>query len=100
MNIVLQDRLCLFGEIIGTEMQLNEAGKMAGRIWEVLPNRFPTIVIDTFVVMPNHLHSVIIINQRPVPVGAGLVPAQNPAGLVPASSFWGLYPLREFRIPP
>ena len=93
MNIVLQNRLCLFGEIIGTEMQLNQAGEMVSEIWEALPNRFPTIVIDTFVVMPNHLHGIIIINQRPIPVGAGLVPAQHTdalsqvrAGLVPAQN--------------
>lgn len=77
VNIVLQDRLCLFGEVIGTEMQLNQAGEMISEVWRALPNRFPTIVIDTFVVMPNHLHGIIIINQRPIPVGAGLVPAQN-----------------------
>lgn len=77
VTIVLQNRLCLFGDIVGTEMQLNQAGEIVCRIWETLPNRFPTITIDTFVVMPNHLHGIIIINQRPVPVGAGLVPAQN-----------------------
>ncbi|MDE0012003.1 MAG: transposase [Candidatus Poribacteria bacterium] len=78
VNIVLQDRLCLFGEVIGTEIQLNEAGKMAGRIWKALSNRFPTIAIDTFVVMPNHLHGIIIINQHrdhKSTVGASLVDA-------------------------
>ena len=77
VNIVLQNRLCLFGEIIGMEMQLNQAGEMVSEVWEALPNRFPAIAIDTFVVMPNHLHGIIIINQHPVPVVSGLVPSQN-----------------------
>ena len=91
ITIVLQDRLCLFGEIVNTEMQLNKAGEVAHRVWEALPDRFPMITIDTFVIMPNHLHGIILINPSiPQSVGAGLVPAQDPdpqsvgAGLVPA----------------
>ena len=78
MTIVLQNRLCLFGEVAGTEMQLNEAGEMVRGVWEALPNRFPSITIDTFVVMPNHLHGIIIINRRAQDgsVGAPLVGAQ------------------------
>ena len=88
VTIVTQGRSCLFGEIVGKEMQLNEAGEMACAIWKALPQRFPSIEIDLFVVMPNHLHGIIVINQpkrattRVAPtkltnVGAGLVPAQN-----------------------
>ena len=106
MNIVLQNRLCLFGEIIGMEMQLNQAGEMVSEVWEALPNRFPAIAIDTFVVMPNHLHGIIIINQHPVPVGAGLVPAQNVgasspvgAGLVPAQDVGASSPVGACLVP-
>ena len=88
VTIVTQDRSFLFGEIVGKEMWLNEAGEMVCRIWEMLPRRFPTIEIDLFVVMPNHLHGIIVINQpnrattgvaptKSTNVGAGLVPAQN-----------------------
>ena len=85
VTIVLQNRLCLFGEIINTQMQLNKAGEVAHRVWEALPDRFPMITIDTFVIMPNHLHGIIIINPS-TPVGAGLVPAQSTDPLVPAQS--------------
>ena len=88
VTIVTQGRLCLFGEIVGKEMRLNEAGEMVCRIWKALPQRFPSIEIDLFVVMPNHLHGIIVINQRKrattrvaptksTNVGAGLVPAQK-----------------------
>ena len=67
-------------------MRLNDSGAMAKTAWEALPRRFPTIEIDEFVIMPNHIHGIITINESasaPVgasylaPVGAGLVPAQN-----------------------
>ncbi len=74
VTIVTQGRSCLFGEIVGQEMQLNEAGEMIRTVWEALPQRFPGIEIEGFVVMPNHLHGIIAIHQ---PVGVGLVPAQD-----------------------
>jgi putative transposase len=40
-----------------------------------LIDRFPSLIIDAFVVMPNHLHVVLFINGPAV--GAGLVPAQQ-----------------------
>ena len=86
VTIVTRGRLCLFGEIVGKEMRLNAAGEMVCGFWEVLPQRFPTIEIDMFVVMPNHLHGIVVIKNRATPtidntkstnVGAGLVPAQS-----------------------
>ena len=70
VTIVLQDRLCLFGEIVNTEMQLSKAGEVASRFWEALPDRFPMIKIDAYIIMPNHLHGIVIINPS---VGVSLV---------------------------
>ena len=64
VTIVTHGRLCLFGEIVGKEIQLNEAGEMVCRFWEVLPQRFPAIEMDMFVVMPNHLHGIVVIKNR------------------------------------
>jgi len=87
VTIVTQGRLCLFGEIVGKEMRLNEAGEMVCGFWEVLPQRFPAIEMDMFVVMPNHLHGIVVIKPNRTTttvdhteltnVGAGLVPARN-----------------------
>ena len=54
VTIVVQDRKCLVGEIIGGVMQLNAAGLMAQAVWEDLPNYYAGIDPDSFVVMPNH----------------------------------------------
>ena len=63
VTIVTQGRLCLFGEIVGKEMRLNEAGEMVCGFWEALPQRFPGIEMDMFVVMPNHLHGIVVIKN-------------------------------------
>lgn len=84
VTIVAQDRACLFGEIVDGEMRLNDAGRMLWAEWQALPQRFPTIALDAFVVMPNHVHGIIIITNADN-VGAGLVPAPLvPAPIVPA----------------
>jgi REP element-mobilizing transposase RayT len=69
-----QHRECLFGEISDRLLTLNPAGQMVKRIWQELPQRFPQIEIDEFVIMPNHLHGIIWIVHHPV--GASLVDVQ------------------------
>ena len=74
VTVVVQGRACLFGDLVGAEMRLNDAGEMIRRVWQEIPGRFPGIALDTFVVMPNHVHGIISIVQ---PVGASLVGAQE-----------------------
>ena len=47
---------------------------MVSKVWDELPERFPTIGLDTFVVMPNHVHGIIVIGQL---VGVPLVGTQG-----------------------
>ncbi len=61
VTICAQNRECLFGEIVNGEMQLNDAGKMIVRWWNELSNKFMTFEPDAFVVMPNHIHCIIVI---------------------------------------
>jgi len=44
-------------------MQLSEIGQIASRIWYEIPDHFPNISLDAFVVMPNHIHGIIVINR-------------------------------------
>jgi len=74
ITIVTQDRACLFGKVVNGEMRLNDVGYMVHQEWTNLPNRFPNIDLDAFVIMPNHIHGIIVITGA-IPVGAGLVPA-------------------------
>lgn len=53
----------LFGEIIMDEMVLNPIGKIVNDQWIQLPARFNGIQLDAFVVMPNHIHGIISIEE-------------------------------------
>lgn len=43
-------------------MLLNDAGKFANKCWLEIPEHFPHVTLDEFIVMPNHIHGIIIIN--------------------------------------
>ena len=55
-----------FGEIHDGEMIHNELGKIADKYWEEIPVHFPFVELGNYVVMPNHVHGILIIDK---PVG-------------------------------
>ncbi len=63
ITICAYKRQCLFGEIAYGEMRLNEAGRIVQLIWEQLPAHYPHIGLDAFVIMPNHVHGIVILNH-------------------------------------
>jgi REP element-mobilizing transposase RayT len=75
VTICIQDRTSRFGDVVDDQMILNDAAQMVREEWERLPERFPTIELDHYVVMPNHIHGIILIDD--CPVGASLVDALN-----------------------
>src|SRR6185369_17400971 len=54
----------LFGKIVDGEMRLNEMGKFADFFVSEIPRRYPEIISDIHVVMPDHVHLIWIINDR------------------------------------
>jgi REP element-mobilizing transposase RayT len=61
VTLVAQDRECLFGEVRNGEMHLSPAGRMIVRTWCEIPQHYPCVRTESFVLMPNHLHGVIIL---------------------------------------
>lgn len=82
VTVVVQARLLLFGDVVDGEMRLNQAGAMVTRVWEEMPDRFPNIEMDAFVVMPNHIHGIIVIVGRPswAPKTPGQIRRGTPCG--------------------
>ncbi|MBH8552766.1 transposase [Nostocaceae cyanobacterium CENA357] len=66
ITICTKARQCLFGNVVKGEMQLNSLGYIAFNCWQTIPDHFPHIELDTFVVMPNHLHGILIMTENPV----------------------------------
>ena len=64
VTICVQHRERLYGEVINGEMKLNDAGLMVEKWWLELANKFPLIDLDEHVIMPNHLHGIIVIVDR------------------------------------
>jgi REP element-mobilizing transposase RayT len=63
MTICTNKRRCLFGNIVNNEVNLNELGNIALNVWNSLPNKYSNIELDEFVIMPNHLHGIILITD-------------------------------------
>lgn len=59
----------MFRDVVEGEMRVNDAGRTVYGIWNHLPNHYAGVELDAFVVMPNHVHGIIVI------VGAGFKPA-------------------------
>ena len=75
VTVCTQNRQCIFGHIVGAaacghpEMVLNEAGRMLQAVWDELQVFYLGVQTDGFVVMPNHVHGIIMLTGRPVRLG-------------------------------
>ncbi len=63
VTLVTQAHQCLFGEVVGEQMFENRFGKIVRRSWRELPNHYPYLVLDSFIVMPNHIHGIIVLKD-------------------------------------
>lgn len=52
-----------FGHITNRIMQLTSIGDLAYKFWHEIPNHFPHVYLDEFVVMPNHIHGIVILDD-------------------------------------
>jgi len=55
---------CFFGDIINGKMKLSKIGKIAEKFWGEIPIHFSFTKLDKFIVMPNHIHGIIIIQNN------------------------------------
>lgn len=62
VTINTKDHQEYFGKVENEKMILNELGKIADRNWGEIPLHFINIEIDYYIVMPNHIHGILIIN--------------------------------------
>lgn len=64
VTICTFQRQHLFGEVNDGEMQLNVTGQIVSAIWQKIPKHFPNVELDEFILMPEHLHGIIIISEQ------------------------------------
>lgn len=66
ITICTADRTPYFGSIpmVQKEMELSHTGQIVFDLWQLIPENFPFITLDEFVIMPDHIHGIIVIDKN------------------------------------
>lgn len=65
-----------FGRVVAGEMLENQAGQLVRNEWVQTLNAFPMVTCGTFVIMPDHFHAIVFVDQHdgaPKPIVVGLM---------------------------
>lgn len=65
VTICTQGRQRLFGTVHGGQVHLTPSGERARERWAQIPTRFPDVLIDAAIVMPDHVHGIILTGTDP-----------------------------------
>ena len=63
VTVCTHNRTCLFGDVVDGEMVTNDAGRIVQAIWKALPLHYPGVALDEFVIMPKHVHGIIVLDS-------------------------------------
>ena len=61
VTICTQPQAPSFGQIVGETVRLNSYGEVVDQCWRQIPNHNPFVQLDAFVIMPNHLHGILVL---------------------------------------
>ena len=64
VTICTKNRARFFGAIYNGIMNLSEIGKIANKYWLEIPKHFPFVKLGSFIVMPDHIHGIIVIDKN------------------------------------
>jgi putative transposase len=64
VTLVTWQRECLFGEVVSGQLRLNPFGRLIHNEWQRLGDRFSRVVLDEWIVMPNHLHGILMVVEN------------------------------------
>lgn len=73
VTICTMDRACVLGAIRNGVLDPTAIGKIVAEAWNTLPERFPRIDLDAFVVTPNHVHGIVGIHEPDGPALTDIV---------------------------
>jgi REP element-mobilizing transposase RayT len=61
-----------FGKVVNRRMQLNDYGNIVVKQWIWLQEQYPYVTLDKYIVMPNHMHGIVVIKDYAFTVGTTL----------------------------
>ncbi|HBK34794.1 MAG: hypothetical protein UU08_C0010G0001 [Candidatus Uhrbacteria bacterium GW2011_GWE2_40_58] len=94
----------LFGNVLGQKIILNDVGRMTQHWWNEIPKTFPNIDLDSFIIMPNHIHGIIHIKNVEQPPCGLPVPQCNvvpvPQCAITSASQYDVVPVPQYDMVP
>ncbi|HEY6409203.1 MAG TPA: transposase [Ktedonobacteraceae bacterium] len=92
VTICTYEKKWLFGEIIDDQMHLNSVGDIVQTVWNTLPKRFPHLALDEYIIMPNHMHGIIVIEATQPYNSTSTIPTDVPERFKRyMNSTWGTF---------
>ncbi|MGB6836408.1 MAG: transposase [Dehalococcoidia bacterium] len=83
LTVVTHQRQCLFGEVVDGQVLVSAYGEAVGQEWLRSTQIRREIQLDAFVVMPNHIHGIVIIDGQTVGAHGRAPPGHAPPGRAP-----------------
>lgn len=83
ITICTRGRHCLFGQVVNSEMYLNEYERIVEREWLRNATIRPSVILDEFVIMPNHFHGIVVLTDARAT--HRVAPTERPNGPTPSS---------------
>ena len=74
-----------FGEISSQKMEMNITGKIVAELWHEIPKHFPFAKLNSFVVMPNHVHGILVIDNPENILKKDIIPRDSESLLTPTT---------------
>ncbi|PKO04248.1 MAG: transposase [Chloroflexi bacterium HGW-Chloroflexi-3] len=71
LTILTHKKEHLLGEVYNGVVQLSPMGKITQEQWLKIPTHFSNVLLDAFVIMPNHIHGILVITDSTVRTGKG-----------------------------
>ena len=65
ITICVRNQIPFFGKIENRKMILNDIGIIANKFWLEIPHHYQNIKLDEYIIMPDHIHGILIINSDP-----------------------------------
>ncbi len=84
VTLCTHHRQNLFGQVVVGEMCLNQLGKIVESVWLEIPEHDPAVLLDEYMVMPDHFHGILFLNPgKSVERRASPLPS-NASGALPS----------------
>jgi putative transposase len=107
-TICTEERRCIFGEVRDASVILSEIGRRTAACWQAIPVHFPRVTLDAWILMPNHLHSILVIGPQDIAVvgaqhaapSSSAPPPSRPAPLLNQAAFLKRKPAQRLEVKP